>query len=240
MVIQYKTRLTLAVNVLLEGSKQVTKEELQLWYKDENVMQRWRKNPMGGFMRLLAEALETESKSAENRRKEKERANKRPNLSQSHEVQTLHEPYLPAAPSLPTTEFIEPLISSLPSMSDSTTEAIISQHKRNVANATTASYGASSTESPPQSIDRPEPYVQELQNTFVRLIIDTLWEGGVPISWARGRKMWLNYVPYSPLSIRLILVPIQLRLHVFFRTTALVKLTQCVRTVSSQILTALS
>ena len=86
MVIQYKTRLTLAVNVLLEGSKQVTKEELQMWYEDENVMQRWRKNPMGSFMRLLAEALETESKSAENRRKEKERANKRPNISQSRAV----------------------------------------------------------------------------------------------------------------------------------------------------------
>ena len=46
-------------------------------------------------------------------------------------------------------------------------------------------------------IDKPEPYVQELQNTFVRVIMKAIWAGGVPISWAQGRKMWLDYVPYG-------------------------------------------
>jgi hypothetical protein len=92
---QYRTWLTLVVKTVLEGSKQVPKEELQTWYEDEKVMQRWRNNPMGGFMRVLAGALETESRSAENRRKEKERASKKPTLSQPPLVQTLHELDIP-------------------------------------------------------------------------------------------------------------------------------------------------
>src|SRR5271169_3534183 len=81
-------------------------------------------------------------------------------------------------------------------MSTSTTEPIVSQHKRTASTATIASYDASSTESPPQTIDKPKPHVQDLQNTFVRLIMEAISEGGVPIPWAQGRKMWLDYVPY--------------------------------------------
>src|SRR5947207_10044217 len=82
-------------------------------------------------------------------------------------------------------------------MSDTSTQSNISEHNRTASTATTASYGNSSTESPPQSIDKPEPHVQELQNTFVRVIMKAIWAGGVPISWAQGRKMWLDYVPYG-------------------------------------------
>jgi hypothetical protein len=43
MVRQYRTRLTLVVKTVLQGSAQFTKEELQTWYEDEKVMQRWAK-----------------------------------------------------------------------------------------------------------------------------------------------------------------------------------------------------
>jgi hypothetical protein len=83
------------VKTVLEGSKQATNEELQRWYKDETVIQSWRKNPLGDFMTVLAGALETESKSAESRRKEKERVSKRPTLSEPPSGQTLHELNIP-------------------------------------------------------------------------------------------------------------------------------------------------
>ena len=160
-------------------------------------MQRWRNNPIGGFMRVLAGALETESRSAENRRKETERASKRPTLSEPRSIQTSHESDISPPPPSHITDIIGPLAPTLSSMSVSSTQSNISQHKRTVSSTTTASYGNSSTESPPQSIDKPEPHVQELQNTFVRVIMKAIWAGGVPISWAQGRKMWLDYVPYG-------------------------------------------
>jgi hypothetical protein len=192
---QYRTWLTLVVKTVLEGSEQVTKEELQTWYDDEKVMQRWAKNPMEDFFTVLAGALETESRSAENRRKEKERASKKPTLSQPPLVQTLHDLVTPLPPS-PSTNIILPETPTSSSISTSTMEHMTNQHKRTASAATTASYGASSTESPPQNIDKPEPHVQELQNTLVRCIMRTIWKGGVPISWAQGRKMWLDYAPY--------------------------------------------
>ena len=175
----------------------MTKEELQTWYEDESVMQRWAKNPLEDFLTVLAGALETETKSAENRRKEKERLSKKPTFAQLPSSQTLYELNI-APPSTPPTNIAQPAIptSSSMSTSTSTTEPIVNQHKRTASAATTASYGASSTESPPQNIDKPEPHVQELQNTFVRGIMRAIWKGGVPILWAQGRKMWLDYVPY--------------------------------------------
>lgn len=167
-------------------------EELQTWYEYPAVVKRWRQNPMGDFMTVLAGALETESRSAENRRKEKERANKRPTISDPRSIQTSPESNISAPFQSPTTDIIEPLAPTLSLMAVSSTQSNISQHKRTASTATTASYGNSST---PQNIDKPEPHVQELQNTFVRVIMKAIWPGGVPISWAQGRKMWLDYVP---------------------------------------------
>jgi len=194
LVMQGKTWLTLVVKPVLEGSKQVTNEELKRWYEDETVIQNWRKNPLGDFMTVLAGALETESNSAERRRKEKERASKRPTLSEPPSEQTQHE--FDIAPTGMTGIIPPHIASSSSSMSRSTPDPLPAQHKRTASAATTASYGASSTESPPQSIDKPEPHVQELQNVFVRLIMKAIWGGGVPIPWAQGRKMWLDYTPY--------------------------------------------
>ena len=160
----------------------MTNEELQRWYEDETVIQSWRKNPLGDFMTVLAGALETESKSAESRRKEKERVSKRRTLSGSPSGQMLHELNIPASQ---LTDIMPPVASSSSSISTSTQEPLTSQHKRMASSATTASYGASSTESPLQSIDKPEPHVQELQNVFVRLIMKAIWGGGVPIHWAQ-------------------------------------------------------
>ena len=177
------------VKPVLEGSKQVTKEELLIWSEDDEVIRRWRKNPLGYFMQVLATALETESKTAENRRKEKERTRKKPKLSEIHSVQTSYD-----IPPSPIADIVT-LTSTLSSMS-ATTESVVSEHKRTVSAATTASYGASSTDSPPRIIDKPESDVQTLQNTFVQLVMQAIWGVGVPIPWAQGRKMWLDYAPY--------------------------------------------
>ena len=172
--------LTLVVNTVLQASRMVSKEELQAWSEDDSVIQRWRKNPLGGFMRVLAATLETESKSAENRRKQKEQASKRPTPTDPRSYQTIREVDIPL---LPPPAAAADIISTLTisSVSD-TAGSIISQHKRTASSATTASYGASSTESPPQNIDQPEPHVQRLQNVFVDLLTETIWGVGVPVS----------------------------------------------------------
>ena len=150
----------------------VSKEELQEWSEDDSVIQRWRKNPLGGLMRVLAATLETESKSAENRRKQKERASKRPTASNPRSNQTVQEVELPP---LPSPASAAEMISAVTiSSSSDASGSIISQHKRTASSATTASYGASSTESPPQNIDQPEPRVQRLQNVFVDLLTEII------------------------------------------------------------------
>ena len=90
--------LTLVVNTVLQASRMVSKEELQAWSEDDSVIQRWRKNPLGGFMRVLAATLETESKSAENRRKQKEQASKRPTPTDPRSYQTIREVDIPLLP----------------------------------------------------------------------------------------------------------------------------------------------
>ena len=55
------------------------------------------------------------------------------------------------------------------------------------------SFDAHSTEGTPNKLAQPEAKVQALQNTFVRNIINQLWLGDIPITWARGRKMFLTY-----------------------------------------------
>jgi hypothetical protein len=147
-------------------------------------------------MRVLAAALETESKSAETRRKGKERARKRPVLSYNSD-QSLSEFNFP--PGSTPADIMTPQTppSSSMSVSEGTEADMSQQHKRTASAATTASFGGSSTDSPPQNIDRPEPHVQNLQNTFVQVIMENIWGIGVPIPWAEGRKMWLDYTTYS-------------------------------------------
>ena len=133
--------------------------------------------------------------------KKKERAKKRPIITDPCSIQIL--PYLKSNISLPspspTADIIELLTPTLSSMSVSTAESTISQHKRTTSTTSTASYGNSSksNESPPQITDKPELHVQEPQNLFVTLIMDTIWKSGAPIPWAQGRKMWVYYPLYG-------------------------------------------
>lgn len=72
------------------------------------------------------------------------------------------------------TDIIQPLAPTLSSMSVSSTQSSNPQHKRTASASTAASSDNSSTESPPQSIDKSEPHVQELQNTFVCIIMKAI------------------------------------------------------------------
>jgi hypothetical protein len=33
--------------------------------------------------------------------------------------------------------------------------------------------------------------------------MEAVWEGGAPIPWAQGRKMWLDYLPYHSTNYRI-------------------------------------
>ena len=198
--------LTLVVKTILRESKKVIRAELQTWSKDEKVMQRWQHNSIGGFMRVLDGALETESRNVENQRKETEQARKRSTLSKPLSIRSLNELSVSLPSVLPNMNIMSPLPPSSSSVLTSTTEPIISQHKRMASAMITASYGASSIESSPQSIDKSELHVQKLQNTFVSLIMEAVWKNEVSIPWIQGRRMWLNYVSCI-ISLHILLIP---------------------------------
>ena len=62
---------------------------------------------------------------------------------------------------------------------------------------TASSYNISSTDSTPVKHYHLEAVVQSLQDTFVKVILEYVWDTGVPIPWARGRKMTLHYIRYN-------------------------------------------
>jgi hypothetical protein len=69
-------------------------------------------------------------------------------------------------------------------------------NKRVLSNESTESYGLASTETTPTKITQAEALTQSLQNSLIESLINEVWYGGPAISWARGRKMYLDYRPY--------------------------------------------
>lgn len=186
--------LIIALDDILDASNQVTREDLQEWYaEDGNVRKRLKNNPLRDFLELVAMAHETESESAMKFRRGKLREKRKVRLSATaststnvtdespRNFSTLHEET--------SMEDIQPPNSELE------LKSLPPEHKRNVSELTDSSFVSSSTDTMPQKLEQAEAYVQEIQNMFVHTMLKLLWEGDVPISWARGRKMWLAYLP---------------------------------------------
>lgn len=155
-------------------------------------------NPLRDFLELLAIAHETESESAMKLRKGKlrEKLKARRSATTSTSINVSNES--PGKTSLLLEETSMKDIQTQPVMlpiSELQLESLPNQHKRNASGLTDSSFVSSSTDTMPQKLEQAEAYVQEIQNTFVRTMWKLLWEGDVPISWARGRKMWLTYLP---------------------------------------------
>lgn len=195
------TILTLVINILLNGSDNFTERDIKD-LDDDDIMKKLRSNPMKEFLTCLSRSLASESDRAKTLRKEKEQqARKKQAASISALAQSQDE-------FLPLSDLAIPDISdtSTPPASAPTVSMSSIQHKRTASQLSSASYLTDSTDSSSQNIEQAEAIIQDLQNTFVRIILNCLeWELGVPVTWAQGRKMWLSYLPSSSLCHSLIL-----------------------------------
>jgi len=64
-------------------------------------------------------------------------------------------------------------------------------------NISDTSFGSRSTETTPTKMTKPEANIQDLQNLFVEEVLSRLYAGYVPVTFARGRNLTLNYMPYG-------------------------------------------
>lgn len=55
------------------------------------------------------------------------------------------------------------------------------------------SYGYISTDTTPTKIVHPETMTQSLQDELMKTLIHRIWRGEVQISWARNRKVYMDY-----------------------------------------------
>ena len=68
------------------------------------------------------------------------------------------------------------------------------QKKRDLSGS---SMGQKSTETTPTKWTHPETKVQSLLNTFVKALVNGLWDGNIKMPWVTGRYMYLTYSEYS-------------------------------------------
>lgn len=70
-------------------------------------------------------------------------------------------------------------------------------HKRKISQTSLQSFPDSSTETTPTKLLQQEADVQELQDTFVKVVLKALWPAGlIRMPWIRGRVMRMRYVTY--------------------------------------------
>ena len=167
---QLQTLLTLGYSDIVNASLDVTEEELQRLRGDIKLEQKLYKNPLRDLMLSLVDMLETDSEESQHLEKEK-------HTTSPVVLYNLIEPAdanpPPSTPQMQPAEF--PLAPT---------------NKRKISNT---SFGTRSTETTPTKLLQPEAKVQSLQNTFVKIIINSLWLGKVDIPWVKGRHMFLTY-----------------------------------------------
>jgi hypothetical protein len=180
---------------ILNASDAISKEDLNNG-RDDDVADRLWRNRLSHIMFALVDILETQSQETHDRNKARKKRPPDPPKSASN-------PVLPSPHSIgtgPSTGSEGVSVSALsPDFVPSSirtprlpSEFITPQRKRN---ARVASLEDKSTESTPKKLYHPEAKVQDLQDTFVKLILVELWKGSVPIRWVTGRKMFMTYTP---------------------------------------------
>ena len=165
-----QTLLTLGYSDIINASLDVTEEELQRLRGDTKLERKLYKSPLRDLILSLVDMLETDSEESQHLEKEK-------HTTSPVVLYNLIEPAdanpPPSTPQMQPAEF--PLAPT---------------NKRKISNT---SFGTRSTETTPTKLLQPEAKVQSLQNTFVKIIINTLWLGKVDVPWVKGRHMFLTY-----------------------------------------------
>lgn len=168
--------------MVLDGSLAISKRDLETMAIDDEVQNRLLSNELSDFYLHLSQMQEAPSQRSEDHKKDKARVRKKPTLA-SPVVDNVTDYEIPSTP--PPFSVQASNASSMP---------ITPQKKRIPSDGSTSSYDISSTEITPRRLDKPEQEVQSLQNTMVMALLRVIWRGGIPVPWARNRKMWINYV----------------------------------------------
>jgi hypothetical protein len=172
----------------MEASMDVTLDELNACRGDESIQDKFSASILRDLLLELVDMLDTDTKEHQAREQQK-------NSQHKSSPQKAPTPVISSNTSTP------PVISSITSTPPphhprfpQSFETPANPNKRNFSDT---SFGTKSTETTPTKLTQPEAHVQSLQNTFVNIIMRTIWSAGqINIPWAEGRRMFLTYDKY--------------------------------------------
>ena len=184
--------MTLEFQKLIEDSSSLSFENLKVLrnHKSESMRKGLRGNLLREFFLELADILQVSSQEAQDKERMKRRktATENPNPLQSTLPPKPPRVFPPADVSVvsesdcPTT--------SIPDSARYPTNFETPHKKRDVSGS---SMGQQSTETTPTKWTHPETKVQSLLNTFVKALVNGLWDGNIRMPWVTGRYMYLTY-----------------------------------------------
>ena len=178
--------LTVGYRRVLEASDDITEDDLRSARRDADVEAKLDENLLHYVLMRLGDLLETDSEESQERERKKFKAVPSPHVGESDSTATSQHPHLEERPITP--EMSQPRFpTSYESM----------PNKRKVSDT---SFGTRSTDTTPAKLDHPEAKVQSLQDSFVHAIISRVWWGRVDIPWVQGRRLFLTYTEFVPLT----------------------------------------
>src|SRR5215471_13842058 len=196
----------------MDDSNSVKDTDFEDWYRNAEVKARWNASFMGPLWPIIGGALDQETAKALALRKHKEQEKRVWNKTKKKQkTESSSESDAASQFAQPVMSTISPPRSAPSSMTTETTILIqdkspITHHKKtpsnitNITDSTEHSLLSESTDTMPRALEQPGAYVQDIQNTFVRCVFNILgWTGGIPITWAQGREMWLDYASFHPM-----------------------------------------
>jgi hypothetical protein len=189
--------MTLEFQKLVDDSSSLSFENLKVLrnHKSESMRKGLRGNLLREFFLELAHILEISSQEAQ----DKERMKRRRKTGAERPPPT--ESILPPTPPR-IVPMIAPVDVPVVSQSDYPTMSMAryptnfeTPHKKRDLSG--SSMGQLSTETTPTKWTHPEAKVQSLLNTFVKALVNGLWDGNIEMPWVTGRYMYLTYNEYS-------------------------------------------
>jgi hypothetical protein len=169
------TSLTLGYNNVIEGSMDITDQDLHKFRGDLGLkISKLEGNPVRDLLLSLVDLLDTESQESLSRARDKPSA---PIVIYESVPSVIPDCAAWSTTTPPSTpQFSQPCFPQSYTVDKVGTKRKISD----------TSFGSRSNETTPLKLVQAEVKVQALQDTFIKTIINNLWFGEVPVFWVRG------------------------------------------------------
>jgi hypothetical protein len=175
----YEMVLMIGYHTILKASEEARGHDFSESKRD--TVDKFDSNPLSQFFLSLSDFLVMPSAEATDMIRTKAHSRSSSPRKKAKVSNDETESYLSEeSPPLPS---IGPILSTPPPSSSSENKRVFSGE----------SYGHISTETTPTKIVHPEPMTQSLQDELMKTLIHKIWRGEVQISWARNRKMYMDY-----------------------------------------------